>query len=176
MTKTTIAVFPLIAGADTAISQLHQIGVGAERISVLMKESTLPVDSKSKGEKVAESAVSGATTGGIIGTVAGLLVGVGAITIPGIGAILIGGPLATALGLTGAAATTLSGAVTGAVAGGVLGGLTELGIPKEKALVMEERIKKGEVLLAVSTEGVDEDAVERILKNNGGEEITKITQ
>ena len=117
------------------------------------------------------SAVSGATTGGMIGGIAGLLVGIGAITIPGLGAILIGGPLAAALGLTGAAATTVTGALTGALAGGLVGGLVGLGVPEEDARVYEDRVKSGAILVAVPLRDANEESVRGILEDNGAERV-----
>ncbi len=178
MAKTILGVFPHEENANRALSELQNQGIDRSDISVIMRETTegRPVDEKGKGEQIGESAVEGATTGGVIGGIAGLLAGVGAIAIPGFGAILVGGPLVALLGLTGAAATTASGAITGALAGGVIGALVGLGVPRERAEAIEERIKRGEILLSADAEDGREDEISRVFSENGANEITTITR
>lgn len=166
MSQVVIGVFKYQDDAESALSDLKDLGYDANEISVVMKDIREAKHMQEKtGVHVAEGAGSGAVTGGAIGGLVGLLVGIGAITIPGIGAILIGGPIAAALGLTGAAATATSGAVTGALAGGLVGGLVGLGVPEEEAKEYEEDIKGGGVLLAVPAYEERIDEVKRIMKH-----------
>ena len=171
MASNVIGIFTNTSQARRALEELEDLGVTADDVSIIVKDSVVAEEMTTQttpSEVIAE----GAATGGLIGGLVGLLAGLTAITIPGLGALFIGGPLAAALGLTGAAATTLSGAVTGALAGGLVGGLVGLGIPEEKAKGFEERIRQGDVLIAVDTSNVKEDLITNLMKNNGAEEVS----
>jgi uncharacterized membrane protein len=174
MPETVLAVFSNRDNAEMAIEDLQSEGYNPKDISIVMRDREEAEGvARDTGSNVAAGAVSGATTGGVVGAITGLLVGIGAIAIPGIGGVLIGGPLAAALGLTGAAATTVSGAATGAVAGGLIGALMGLGVPEEEARVYEERIKAGEIMIAVPTRGRGRE-VESILSDHGADQIRTV--
>ena len=71
----------------------------------------------------------------------------------------------------------LSGAAAGATAGGVVGALVGLGIPEYEAKAYEDRIKKGGYLVAVHVEDSERgDAVRDIMKNNGLEDISSVSE
>lgn len=174
MTDIVIGVFNRKAGAETAINNLTEEGFSSQEMSVVLKDSETATEIKENtGASVISGATEGAVTGGVVGGIAGLLVGIGAIAIPGIGALFIAGPLAAALGLTGAAASTVSGAATGAVAGGLIGGLVGLGIPQEEAVIYEEEIKAGGILLAVPSRG-DTAMITDILTKHGAHQVRTI--
>lgn len=176
--RIVFGIFPDRSRADNAIDDLAESGYNTKDVSVIMRSEDMGVERQPKEMATAGMAggvVSGATAGGIIGGIAGLLIGLGAITIPGIGVLLIGGPLAAALGLTGAAAATISGAVTGALAGGLVGALVGLGMPEETAREYENRIRRGEILLAVSADKRDEGEIKTILERNGAEEVVTVS-
>lgn len=175
MADITLGVFATKEDAENALSDLTASGFSAQNISVLMREGeTVRNVVADTGTNVASSAVSGATTGGVLAGLAGLLVGVGAITIPGLGAILIGGPLVAALGLTGVAATTVSAAVTGAAAGGLVGGLMGLGLPEEEAQIYETRVREGGILIALSDWTDDPAEARQILRENGASQVDTV--
>lgn len=171
-----IGVFSTREEAETAIDELHDANYQAKDISVVTqsKEDAHALEDHG-GSKVAEGAVSGATTGGVIGGIAGLLIGIGAIAVPGLGALLIGGPLVAALGITGAAATTISGAATGALAGGLIGALVGLGVPEEDARIYEERVKDGGILVAVPVRSGNTSDVRTILEDNGADRVREFS-
>jgi hypothetical protein len=171
MNRMVLGVFSDSNRAEDAIDELEASGFDPKDISVIMKDRTEDKYTASGGEKVAEGAASGVATGGVLGGLAGLLIGLGAITIPGIGALLIGGPIAVALGLTGAAATTITGAVTGALAGGLVGALVGLGVPEDQARIYEQEIKKGSILVALTTGPADEAEVMTTLENHGADHV-----
>lgn len=173
MAKLVLGVFLNRTDAEDAINELETEDYNPKDISIIMRNQEGEVTTEDgKGSDVASGAVSGATTGGVLGALAGLLVGTG--VLPGIGALLIGGPLAAALGLTGAAATTLSGAVTGALAGGVVGILAKLGLSREDAMIYEDRIKEGGILVAVPARSGHEDGVIEILEDYGADQVRSI--
>lgn len=174
--RTTLGIFMDRHQADAALSSLTDAGYNVKDVSVIVRDSDVAHSmTNSDAADVVTGATSGATTGGVLGGLAGLLIGIGAITIPGIGGLLIGGPLAAALGLTGAAATTVSGAATGALAGGIVGALVSIGIPEEEAVVYEERLKEGAVILAVPTTDVfDDNQVREVLEMAGADQIRTV--
>lgn len=174
MSKINLAVFASEAQAEEAVGELERAGYDPKEISIMMKDTGYASKGGIASTSVGEGAVSGVATGGVLGGIAGLLIGIGAIAIPGIGGVLVAGPLAAALGITGAAATTVSGAVTGALAGGVVGGLVGLGVPKDTAMMYEERLKEGGVLLAVPSRDVDADHAVEILKAHGADQVEAI--
>lgn len=172
MNETIMALFENQSDAEHALHKLMEEGYDTQDFSVITRNG--PQEVVEEQHPVADSTVSGVAAGGAIGALAGLLVGIGAITIPGIGAILIGGPIAAALGLGGAAAVTASGAITGALAGGIVGALVGIGVPEQTAKIYEERIGKGGILLAVSTDSKKDSIARNILQEYGAEEITSV--
>jgi hypothetical protein len=149
MEKIIIGVFNSTDKAEGAISDLRDLGIKDNDISYIYSSGGETVTEEGGETKAGEGAASGATTGAVIGGIAGLVVAAG--VLPGLGALFVAGPIATALGLSGAAATTAAGALTGAAAGGLVGVLVGLGVTKEEALVYEERVKLGGVLVSART-------------------------
>lgn len=180
MSHTTLGLFKNTASAQGAISELKGMGVKDSDISYIYvtgEGKTMSGDAAdssmengSTGSNVAGGAVSGATTGAVIGAIAGLVVANG--ILPGVGTLFVAGPLATALGLTGVAATTAAGALTGVAAGGILGGLMGLGMTDDEAKVYDERIKKGDVLVAATA---DMD-VSDVFAKHGAEDVKGYTK
>jgi hypothetical protein len=71
----------------------------------------------------------------------------------------------------------LSGAALGATAGGIVGGLIGLGIPEIEARRYEEKLKKGNYLIAVHTNNGDQvDRAEKIFKDAGAEDVSTVTE
>src|SRR5438045_2154504 len=97
--------------------------------------------------KAPEGATTGAAAGGVIGGVIGLLAGTGALAIPGTGPFMAAGPIMAAL----------SGVAIGGATGGIVGGLIGLGIPEIEAKRYEEKLRAGNYLVAVHTDGSDEE-------------------
>src|SRR6266480_1682668 len=78
-------------------------------------------------------------------------------------------------GATTGAAT--GGAAGGAATGGVVGGLIGLGIPEIEAKRYEEKLKKGNYLIAVHTdENEDVDRAKHIFKTAGAEDISTVSE
>ncbi len=174
LNKTLAGLFASRSEADAAVDELKMHGVSSEDVSVVVKDGV--VDRRA-GTTTAEEGLAatgaGAASGAAVGGLIGLLAGVAALAIPGVGALFVAGPLAASLGLTGAAATAVSGAVTGALAGGLLGALTGLGLSDEDAELYENRIKEGDVMVAVtpSDANIAEQEVKSIFTKHGAEEI-----
>jgi hypothetical protein len=120
-----------------------------------------------KATKAPEGATTGAAAGGVTGGVLGLLAGVGALAIPGLGPFIAAGPIMAAL----------SGAAVGGTTGGVLGGLIGLGIPEIEAKRYDEKLKRGNYLIAVhADESDDVDRAKEIFKNAGAEDVSTVSE
>ncbi len=153
------AVFGIVSSqsnAENVVNELNRAGFSRGDISVLFpdKEGTRDF-AHEKNTKAPEGAVAGAGTGGVAGGTLGLLVGIGALAIPGLGPLIAAGPLLAAL----------SGAAVGAAVGGLAGALVGMGIPELEAKAYEGKIKDGNILISVHTEGgKDVDRVKEIFK------------
>ncbi len=166
METTTIAVFKDKMDAEAAVSELRTFGIADADISYVYSSDNHTITTEG-GKDVSGGTASGATTGAILGAIAGLVVANG--VLPGLGTLFVAGPIATALGLTGAAATTAAGAMTGLVAGGLVGGLIGLGVNKEDAVIYEEKVKKGGIL--ITAQSMNARGVMDIFKKYHADEI-----
>jgi len=154
--------------AERAYTTLESRGYGKDDVNVIMSDDTRkkhfsatkhPTD---LGTKAMEGAGKGGLIGGTLGAIVGIVAAIGtSVLIPGLG-LIIAGPLAAGL----------AGAGAGSVAGGLIGALVGSGIPKEKAVVYEEGVKNGRIVLGVHPRN-DEDAqyIENEWRANKGEEI-----
>src|SRR5438552_2740341 len=162
MSKSVFGIATTHGQAERIVEQLQAEGFAASEISVLMPETGGTRDvGHVKATKAPEGATTGAATGGATGGVIGLLPGIGALAIPGVGPIM----------------AALSGAAVGAATGGVVGGLIGLGIPEIEAKRYEEKLKKGNYLIAVHTdENEDVDRAKHIFKTVGAEDISTVSE
>lgn len=166
--KTIVGLFEHYRDAEKAVSDLHSRGFNKTDISVAARDRVVQdyvSGTSGKEQAVAESAGAGAIGGTAVGAIAGLLVGIGALAIPGIGPVLAYGPLSAALG------TTLAGAGIGAATGGLIGALVGLGIPEEDAHFYAEGVKRGGVLVTVSTSDDRAGEAMRILRQDNAADV-----
>src|SRR5437868_10302799 len=164
MSKSVFGIATTHRQAERIVEQLQAEGFAASEISVLMPDTG---GTRDVGHVKATKAPEGATTGAATGGVIGLLAGIGALAIPGVGPFIAAGPIMAAL----------SGAAVGAATGGVVGGLIGLGIPEIEAKRYEEKLKKGNYLIAVHTdENEDVDRAKHIFKTAGAEDISTVSE
>src|SRR6478609_790283 len=169
MSKTSVfGIVKTHSQAEQIVEGLQRAGFSASEISVLLPDNEGKHDiGHVKATKAPEGATTGAATGGVTGGVLGLLAGVGALAIPGLGPFIAAGPIMAAL----------SGAAVGATTGGVVGGLVGLGIPEIEAKRYDEKLKKGNYLVAVHTDESDDvDRAKDIFKNAGAEDISTVSE
>jgi uncharacterized membrane protein len=168
MSKSVFGIATTQGKAERIVQQLQAQGFASSEISVLMPDTGGTRDlGHVKATKAPEGVTTGAATGGVTGGVLGLLAGVGALAIPGLGPFIAAGPIMAAL----------SGAAVGATTGGVVGGLVGLGIPEIEAKRYDEKLKKGNYLIAVHTdESEDVDRAKEIFKNAGAEDINTVSE
>ena len=168
MSKSVFGIATTQGQAEQIVRRLQGQGFATSEISVLMPDTGGTRDvGHVKATKAPEGATTGATTGGVTGGILGLVAGVGALAIPGLGPFIAAGPIMAAL----------SGAAVGAAGGGVIGGLVGLGIPEIEAKRYDEKLKKGNYLIAVHTDdSEDVDRAEEIFKAAGAEDISTVRE
>src|SRR5689334_3451650 len=167
-TGTVTGVFHNREDAEQAYNSLINRGYDPKDIIVLMSDKTHKTHFKDRdrdrdtdlGNKAAESAGVGSAIGGTAGAIIGAIAAIGtSVALPGLG-LIIAGPIVA--GLTGAGA--------GGIAGGLIGALVGTGIPKERAAVYEESIKKGGIVMGVVPKSTqDREAIGRDWRTYHGE-------
>lgn len=165
--QTVAAVFADRRQAERAIDEMRRMGIDPQRVSVITRDQREAKDiAGNTGAEAGTGAATGAGIGALLGGAAGWLAGIGALTIPGIGPIVAAGPIAAALG----------GAGIGAVAGGLVGALTGWGFSDEEAQNYEDRVRSGNILMAVEIpDGEDATRAEDLLRRSGGNAVSTRT-
>ena len=147
--------------ADRRIRRLRELGYSDRDISVMMrdKEKAQAFVEKSGGH-AAEGAVTGGVVGGGVGAIVAGLVATGSVTaVVGTGGAalpLVVGPLAAALAGLGAGAAT----------GGIVGALVGAGIPKEKAVMYDQGLERGGIVLGVKARPENREDVRRAFEDD----------
>jgi len=156
MSKSVFGIATTHGQAEGIVEQLQAEGFAAPEISVLMPDTGGTRDvGHVKATKAPEGATTGAATGGTAGGVIGLLAELARWRFPASDRLLRPAQLWR----------RLSGAAVGAATGGVVGSLIGFGIPEIEAKRYEEKLKKGNYLIAVHTdENEDVDRAKRVSK------------
>ncbi len=163
--KHAIGVFSSRNIVEQALGELKDTGFAMNKISVLTKDTEgyeqFSTENPSKltltrSEGVAYGATAGAATGGLL-TLAG---GIAALLVPGIGLVLAAESILTVL---------LSSAAV-AAAGGLIGALEGWFIPDKQAALYNDRVSRGDYLVAL--EGTESEIcqAEKILSRWGIQE------
>src|SRR2546423_15582914 len=169
MSKTSVfGIVKTHSQAEQIVEGLQDVGFPVSEISILLPDNEGKHDiGHVKATEAPEGATTGAATGGVTGGVIGLLAGIGALAIPGVGPFIAAGPIMAAL----------SGAAVGATTGGVVGGLIGLGIPEIEAKRYDEKLRKGNYLIAVHTDESEEvDRAKDIFKTVGAEDVSIVSE
>lgn len=149
MSRTVFCIATSEFQAESILDELRVAGVHANQISLFLADKTRAVVRGVTGAVTTDSAV-------------GWLPEVESIVISSAGAFIGSGILATAI----------SEAAAGSHKGAIPRGLTGLGLASEQADAIDERLRRGEVLLAIEVAD-DEVAntVHRIVEHAGAQEI-----
>lgn len=153
---TIIATYADISNANAAVEALLSEDIPRDKISIATSEDTYSKHLKDYpgggasevGDRFAEDILAG----GSLGAVAGFFIGLSAILVPAVGPLFVTGPFAASV-LVG---NTLTGAAIGGSAGAVVGiadGLISAGVSEEQALLVQEAVGRGEVLVSVEDDG-----------------------
>lgn len=137
------------AAARDAVATLRGAGFDRGRISLLAREDGRTPEAKPDavtGEWL--RAPQGIAVGAAVGGALGWIAVVGALTIPGVGAVVAAGPILTALG----------GAAVGAASGMIAGSFVGLGMSEIEAREYQEAAVRGEFVLVVKVESIDDQA------------------
>ncbi len=163
MKKAVMCIVQTELQAETVVAQLQAAGFANNDISALFPDKTGTRDfAHEHNTKAPEGAVAGAGAGGLLGGTLGLLAGIGALAIPGLGPFIAAGPLLA----------TLSGVAAGATVGGITGALVGMGIPEIEAKAYENKVKGGNILIAVHTSTADQvKRAEEIFKTARGSDV-----
>ncbi len=150
--------------ASDIVSRLASAGFAPSDISVLFPDKSGTRDfAHEKHTKAPEGATAGAGIGGLAGGTLGLLAGLGLLAIPGLGPFVAAGPIMAAL----------SGMAAGAAVGGVTGALIGMGLPELEAKRYEDKIRDGNILIAVHSDDSDDTSVIKdIFKDAGASDIS----
>lgn len=160
MSQVVIALFKDSTTAGDAIAELKNKGYTKD-ISVLAKDDKAhELSEHDVKQDVSDTAGIGAAVGAAAGAI---WAGLSAVALPGLG-LLVGGPLAA----------LITGALAGAATGGLVGALVDLGLPEDLARDYENRLKRGEVAVGVTTSADRMDDAHRILKEKGGQNVRVI--
>ena len=123
--------YPNTEDAQAAVAELRREGFGEQEISVVYTDT---------GHTIQAGMITGAIWGGVLGALVGLL-------FPPVGLLMTAGPiLGVFLSGVGLGA---AGAVTVAALDGLIAALVHLGMPREIATSLGERVQKGDTLVIV---------------------------
>ena len=158
--------------ANRAYQGLRDGGYDADDIDVLMTDDTRsrhfgdakPGHEFKGGTKAVEGLGTGSAIGGGVGAAVAAIFAVGSsVIIPGLG-LVVAGPIAAAL----------AGAGAGGATGGIIGALIGAGIPKDRAVVYEQGLKNGGVVIGTRARN-DQHALdlERDFTSYGGRDIQR---
>jgi hypothetical protein len=162
MPKTTAALFEDLRNAENAVNELLASGFTRDDISVVANKDFCGPNVGPVANIGADSRIG---TGAAVGGLAGFTVGILALAIPGIGPILAAGPLTAAL----------AGAGVGAAAGGIFGALKKMGVSEQDTGEYCEAIRRGGILVTVSSSDADAHRAEDILERHGAVDLEAAT-
>jgi hypothetical protein len=124
--------------AQAAVAELRREGFGEQDISVIYTDA---------GHTVEAGMINGAIWGGVLGALVGLL-------FPPVGLLITAGPILGVF-LSGVGLGAV-GAVTVAALDGLIAALVHLGMPREIATSLGERVQKGDALVIVHAKSPDQ--------------------
>ena len=127
------------ADAEAAVRRLSEDGIPINHISIIGRNFETHEDIQGF-YRPEDAALDGAEQGAWVGGIFGLMWGaMGMFVIPVVGPLLVLGPLAG----------MIAGAIGGAGIGALINGLVESGIPRDQALMYQNRLQAGEFLVVV---------------------------
>ena len=139
LSETVVASYSSHSEAETAVRRLASGGLPITQVSIVGRNFE-SVEDVQGFYRPADAALDGAGQGAWFGGFFGLMLGaMGFFVFPVIGGFLIAGPLA---GL-------VAGAIGGAGVGALVNGLVASGIPRDQALMYQERLQAGEFLVVL---------------------------
>lgn len=137
--ESVVAIYRSHIDAEAAVRRLAADGLPIETISIVGRNFETHEDIQGF-YRPADAALAGAGDGAWFGGIFGLMLGaMGFFIMPAFGAFMVMGPLSG----------MIAGAIGGAGVGALINGLVALGIPRDQALIYQERVQAGEFLVVV---------------------------
>jgi len=164
VSKTVIATYETVPEANRAVSRLHEEAFEQEQISMIVCDDTRQTHlAFEHNTKAPEGIAAGATLGGTLGAIAAGLTTVAGIVIPGVG-----------IGIVGPIAAALAGLGAGGATGGLVGGLIGMGMTETEAKVVEDAVKNGNVVIAVTEKDSKRvDVIEGVFKSTAARSVAR---
>jgi hypothetical protein len=161
MSTLVIALYEDLQQAREVVEELIEAGVSQEKISLTATDPDGACMGDLQPHELEPAPASAAAThegagtrgGAVVGGLAGALLSLGAYVVPGARPLLAMGPVLALLG----------GAAAGAAAGAIVTALVDWGIPKEEADRYAEAVRRGCVLVAVTTSPEEAATASRIM-------------
>ena len=161
-------VFQTRETAERALSDVHNAGISAEKITLLTPGTVDHVEKEiqSVPKETTEQPGMGNAVGALLGGGIGLTGGsVLMALIPGLGPV-------TALGLLGAGILGAAGATIGGAAGGRVEKSSFEGLPEDEIFVYEDALRRGRsVVIAMADHESQASVVRDLLKRDGAESV-----
>jgi len=137
--EAVVATYRSHEDAEQAVRRLSDNGVPVRQISIVGRNFETREDVQGF-YRPADAALDGASEGAWYGGFFGLMLGaMGFFVFPMIGPLMVMGPLSG----------MIAGAIGGAGVGALINGLVASGIPRDQALLYQERLKAGEFLVVI---------------------------
>jgi hypothetical protein len=160
--KAVTGVFRSTNDAERAVSQLREVGLADDRLTLLT-----PGHAATPPTASTEQPGMGKAIGALVGGAAGLSGGplLVAALIPGVGPI-------TAVGLLGGAVLAAAGASVGAVFGARSENFMTDGLPEDELFVYEDALRKGRsVVIAMAKDAAEASRLRELLSTEGAESV-----
>lgn len=161
-------VFPTRAAAECALHEVHNTGIPADKITLLVPGSVDQVEKEVQAvptdatEEPGMGRAVGALLGGGVGLTGGAML---MALVPGLGPV-------TALGLLGAGILGAAGATVGGSVASKIEKATYEGIPEDEIFIYEDALRKGRSVVVALTDGEPSASIVRdALKKCGAESI-----
>ena len=151
-----LALFDDVAAAAVAARAVHDLGVGRDRLSVVASNHDVEGALARTFDASPGAEIEDSRPAARLGELGARVLAAVAIVLPGIGPLVAAGPLAAEFG-----------EAAGHVAGGVASVLREAGIDEGRAVMWQERIALGAVLLGAHVDAGDPGDVKRALDGAG---------
>jgi hypothetical protein len=169
--ETVAGVFRSRAEAETAVQQIHSLGIPNDRIAFLTpgtgNEQADRAVPTADSEQPGMGKAMGGAVGGAMGVAGGASLGAAAasLLVPGVGPVIAGGIL-------GAALLGVGGTVTGMAAGGALEEGLVQGLPHDELYLYEDAVANGRSVVIAFVEDEDlRDSARNALATAGAETI-----
>ena len=157
-----IGLFETPAGAAEAARALRGLGVPPARVSVVASTHDEEGVIARAADASPGSELEDSRTASRLGELSAHLLAAVALAIPGVGPIVADGPLAAGLG-----------EAAGHLAGGLARALERAGMPHQDAVVWEEKVKDGAVLIGAHVRDTAVDQVAESLRTSGAAAVAR---